>query len=88
MPLILDKSLNLSVISLNLSFSNIFKTLELKYAKRVNQLLREIFLLEDGCSSPTAAHSLAPCHGPLSLPYGPSALYYSKTTGLNEWKNC
>lgn len=39
MPLILDKSLNLSVISLNLSFSNIFKTLELKYAKRVNQLL-------------------------------------------------
>lgn len=33
MPLILDKSLNLSAISLNLSFSNIFKAPELKYAK-------------------------------------------------------
>lgn len=76
MPLILDKSLNLSAISLNLSFSNIFKTLKLKYAKRINQLLWEIFLLEDGGSNPTATHSLAPCHGPLSLPYGPFSLYY------------
>lgn len=68
MPLILDKSLNLSAISLNSSFSNIFKAPELKYAKCVKQLLWEIFLLEDRDSNRPAAHSLTPCSGPLSLP--------------------
>lgn len=56
MPLILHKSLNLSAISLNLSFSNIFKAPELRYAKCMKQLLWEIFLLEDRDANLPAAH--------------------------------